>query len=197
MAVERSVDPLTDAALDRAIQSALAVEPSPELLARVRRRIADEPAPSSWGGAWMFAVAGLAVAAIMFAIVVSRPEHNAASGSTIAGVAIQADPKKDALPASPRSAEAFALPPAKALAPAPAEAFARRPREPEILLDPDETRALRRLITGTRDGSLDLSASLRATTPTAMDLPEISDVVISPITIEPLAPPAGAEGVRP
>ena len=57
--------------------------------------------------------------------------------------------------------------------------------------------ALRRLITGTRDGSLDLSAAIQATTPAAMELPEISDVVIAPITIEPLAPDAGAEGVRP
>jgi hypothetical protein len=69
--------------------------------------------------------------------------------------------------------------------------------EPEILIDPREAVALRRLITGTRDGSLDLSAALQATTPAAMELPEISDVVIVPINIEPLAPAAGAEGVRP
>ncbi len=72
-----------------------------------------------------------------------------------------------------------------------------RSTEPEILIDPREAIALRQLITGTRDGSLDLSAALVATSPTAMELPELSDVVIVPITIEPLAPAAGAEGVRP
>jgi len=74
-------------------------------------------------------------------------------------------------------------------------ATAIRP-EPEILLDPAETRALRRLIAGTREGSLDLSAALRATTPTAMDLPPVDAIVIAPLTIDPLTP-SGEEGVRP
>jgi hypothetical protein len=69
--------------------------------------------------------------------------------------------------------------------------------EPEVLIDPREAMALRQLITGTRDVSLDLSAALRATSPSAMELPELSDVVIAPIIIEPLAPAAGAEGVHP
>ena len=72
---------------------------------------------------------------------------------------------------------------------------AAAPREPEVLIDPAETRALRRLIAGTRDGSLDLSAALRATTPTAMDLPPIDALAIAPLTIDPLTP-SGEEGVR-
>jgi hypothetical protein len=67
----------------------------------------------------------------------------------------------------------------------------------EILLDPAETRALRGLIAGVRDGRVDLSAAQMSTTPAAMDLEPLADIVINPITIEPIAPPSGAEGARP
>jgi len=93
-----------------------------------------------------------------------------------------------------RSAKAFALQPRETARSA--EALALQPREPEILIDPRESVALRRLIAGTRDGTLDLSASLQATTPAAMDLPPVTDLVIAPLTIEALAPIEGAEGVR-
>ena len=39
-------EPLTDAALDRALAEALDVRPSPEFLARVRMRVAEEPVPA-------------------------------------------------------------------------------------------------------------------------------------------------------
>lgn len=41
-------DALSDAQLDRELEAALGVEPSPEFLARVRTRIAAEPEPSRW-----------------------------------------------------------------------------------------------------------------------------------------------------
>lgn len=41
-------DALSDAQLDRELEAALGVEPSPEFLARVRTRIAVEPEPSRW-----------------------------------------------------------------------------------------------------------------------------------------------------
>ena len=46
---ERRTDPLTeDDALTRAIERALAVDPSPDFLARVRSRVSHEPAGSAW-----------------------------------------------------------------------------------------------------------------------------------------------------
>ena len=60
-----------DAALDREIESLLAVEPSPEFVARVRARVADETPYRSWGG-WHLSVAvaslaiGLIVASAMW-----------------------------------------------------------------------------------------------------------------------------------
>jgi hypothetical protein len=44
----RPGEPLTDSALAREVESALGIEPSPEFLARVRTRIANEPEPSPW-----------------------------------------------------------------------------------------------------------------------------------------------------
>jgi hypothetical protein len=204
---ERHHGALTEPAteIDRALQAALAVEPSPEFVARVRTRVANahEPAAPAWRSPWLLSAAGAAAAAIAV-IVVSRP-HETANVTPIAQVLKPARAGQP-LGARPEPVVATRPEPVQGLAhprepvvviratgPAPQPTA----REPEILIDPREAMALRGLITGTRDGSLDLSAALRATSPTAMNLPEVSDVVIVPITIEPLEPAAGAEGVRP
>jgi hypothetical protein len=72
--------------------------------------------------------------------------------------------------------------------------FSRTMTEPEILIDPAETRALRNLIAGVRDGRLDLAAA-NAATPTAVELPPINEIVIPVITIDPLTP-SGEQGAR-
>lgn len=68
--------PLSDSQLDRELESALGIEPSPEFLARVRTRIAAEPELSLWRQAvWGRGVQPLVVAAIVgvvFAVVVPR-----------------------------------------------------------------------------------------------------------------------------
>ena len=71
-------DPLTGGDIDRALAAALAVEPSPEFLARVRMRIASEPAPSEWRCPWMFA-AGACTIAIAMAVTVMQMNHPALS----------------------------------------------------------------------------------------------------------------------
>jgi hypothetical protein len=63
-------DPLNDRALEREIESLLAVDPSPEFLARVRARLATEPVPSSWGWGFGFAVAG-AAAVVLIAVLIA------------------------------------------------------------------------------------------------------------------------------
>ena len=57
---------MNDASFDREIESLFAVEPSPEFVARVRARVADETPHRSWVG-WHLtvAVASLALAAIV------------------------------------------------------------------------------------------------------------------------------------
>jgi hypothetical protein len=61
-------------ALDRELAAALAVDPSPEFVARVRARIASEPAPSSWRMPRLVLAAGtLAVAVGLSVLVAPRP----------------------------------------------------------------------------------------------------------------------------
>jgi cytochrome c556 len=73
MAAHRFSEPLTDGDVDRALATALAVEPSPEFLARVRMRIASEPEPSGWRFSWVFAAGACTFA---FAIVVTAMQMN-------------------------------------------------------------------------------------------------------------------------
>src|SRR5436309_1624870 len=149
-------------------RASLDVDPSPEFLARVRTGIASEPRQAAWRWPWMFAAAGAMATLIAIAIVVSGP-HEVSSVLPADRTPLQARtvapfsqivPVASGFSRTERSAEAFALRPA-----------AHQPPEPEILIDPRESMALRRLIAGTREGTLDLSAALQATTPTAMDLP--------------------------
>jgi hypothetical protein len=60
---------ISDAALDREIESLLTVEPSPEFLARVRGRVAEGPGPVGWRVPWVIASA-TAVAAVVIGLIV-------------------------------------------------------------------------------------------------------------------------------
>ena len=82
MDVHRQVDSdaarqLTDAALDREIESMFAVEPSPEILARVRARVVEEPAPGGWRVRWDLGLAAAAVVAVAAAVVLWRTDNGA------------------------------------------------------------------------------------------------------------------------
>ena len=62
----RPADPVSDAALDRALDAALNVEPSPEFIARVRTRVAAETVAPPWWASWtLFAGGSLAAAALI------------------------------------------------------------------------------------------------------------------------------------
>ena len=76
MDVTKHRESLTDSALDRELDSALGIEPSPEFLAHVRTRIASEPEPSPWRlavhGRVVAPLWGVAIVGIMLAIVVPQ-----------------------------------------------------------------------------------------------------------------------------
>jgi hypothetical protein len=59
---------MTDQELDRALASALDVEPRADFQARVRVRVAAEPAPSFWLATWRMAAGAAAVAVIAVAV---------------------------------------------------------------------------------------------------------------------------------
>jgi hypothetical protein len=68
--------PLGDSQLDRELEAALGVEPSPEFVARVRTRVAAEPETALWRLAirrWTFEpLVGIAVIGVVLAAVVPR-----------------------------------------------------------------------------------------------------------------------------
>ena len=61
--------PLTDSQLDRELDAALGIEPSPEFLARIRTRITTEPQPWRWRlvfePLWGVAIVGIVLAIIV------------------------------------------------------------------------------------------------------------------------------------
>ena len=195
-AEDRPRGPMTGEVVDRELKALLAVDPSPEFVARVRIRIADEHEPRAWWLSWKLAGVVAVAAVVVLAVVLTRSRQTPAVAPPIA-----AGPKGPALQTqtAARDPEAFRVTP-RVVTP-------RRPgpsgpgvsaadvasRESDVLLDPRETSALRALIRGVRRGDLDLEPVLRASTPSAMELPPITEIAIPPITIAPLVD----EGVRP
>lgn len=194
---------VTDAALDRELKAMLGVDPSLQFVARVRTRIADEPSPAaSWYGTWrlaasIVAVAALAIVAFVFVreggrnVPSARPVLDSRT-MTLSGWPLP-DLKEKVLGVSREPAPAVLHTRAAAREPA----IPTPPRaEPEILIDRREAAALRALILGARDGRIDLLAALNASTPSVMELAPVVDIEIPAITIDPIAPGPGEEGVR-
>jgi hypothetical protein len=63
--------------LEREIETLLSVEPSPEFLARVRTRVAEEPVQVGWRVSWMVAAGG--AVAVVVAIVLWQSREPASS----------------------------------------------------------------------------------------------------------------------
>ena len=167
--------PLSDAELDSALSDAFAVEPSPEFVARLRRRVADEP--SGGGHVHAFAVAAAIVA----------------MGVVLLVVMLQRQPVVEQLP--PRIVTAHggtpAVPPATppvAAAAVPVrrrnlgrDEFQKLPTS-EVLIPMAEQQALRRLFERPPDSVLKLTAG-------PPDEPmEVAAIVIPPLHIKLLLP---------
>ena len=187
--------------IDEEIRGALKVEPSPEFLARVRTRIASEPAPSAWRWSWTFAAAGALAAVLLIAIVLSRPAHQPASAPGVAQAVTSPSP---AIEKPSEVAQAFR----PAIAGLKPRAGSRNAGDTTVRLKPDttdspllfdysEVRALRGLIAAARNGSIALTPATAAAPPAPMELEPVTEIIIAPITIDPIAPLPGAEGVRP
>jgi hypothetical protein len=210
MDTRRSATAITDDALDREVARALAVDTSPEFLARVRTRVAREPAPHTWRMSWATCFAGGAVvaAAIVFAVALTRtnrttrfvPRQSLAArdvtigSATLPRVASGFSRTNDqpTAPPSTRSGRAET----RIARGEPVEPRARVVEDSKPLFDPREARALQALIAGLRSGRVDLSPLLKPAGPPPMELPPIDDLSISPITIDLIAPIDGAQGVR-
>lgn len=210
-----SDDARNRSAIDREIEAALSVDPSPEFVARVRARVANDPAPVGWRLPWLITVAGAAAAAVVILVVVSHPGQRAGAGLV----------NRAPLSAKATSEGAVAQPPAVLVEqPRVAESDAKTKRpavvasgfpglsvvegsrtrdvasssgrtEPEILIDAGEARALRRLLEGVRVGRIDVTIL-------PLEPPQVMTTIqslgeIPPIRpIEPLGQAAQGAGVQ-
>jgi hypothetical protein len=216
------MDPMNDAAIERDIERTLAVDPSPEFLARVRTRIAEEPSPASRRFGWRFAVvATAAVAASVVALLMLRPDQRVepASGllmsrsltssivvptlsQRLAGERRTTNVEPRTTNVEPRTTNVEPRttnvePRTTNIEPRTLNVERRTSNDersfPVPLFDARETRALQRLIAGVRDARVDLTPLLKEA---PMALQSLDELVIPAITIEPLVP-GGVEGERP
>jgi hypothetical protein len=169
--------------IDQELQQALDVDPSPEFLARVRTRIASEPVPRQWGLSWMFAAAAAATV-IVVAVVVMRSTGANKTGSevlasrSLGAIVIPVESRPEGLRYERNVGDAAVV--AQPFRAAPD--VIRKPAD-EIVIDPREAAALRRLLG---------IGNLRAEE--GFVLTKADEIEIEPLVIAPLE--ASGEGVR-
>jgi hypothetical protein len=171
-----------DAALDREIREALASEPSPDFLARVRRRLAAAPAPSRAPWWWPGAAAAAAVVA---AIVWFVPQHAPLAGRAVPAIAVPS-----VAPAA-RFAEVRRPDPAATRLAEPQRPS--RLASPEIIIDQREARAIVAFLDAATAGRV---VVMGLPEPEPVASPELKrNLYIAPIVIESLSTTDRAEGV--
>ena len=169
---------------------ALAVDPSPEYLARVRSRLASEP--TAWWSPLQrgLGAAGAVAIVIALAVAIQRP-----------------DPSPTAKPVEPERPPVVAIAQAPVARPAALERAAVRSairpaartakvsatrdqplraiRQPEVIIAADEAAAFRRLISDVRLGRVDL-ALLPEHPMATVELHPRTEISIAPIALDPL-----------
>lgn len=192
-----------DLSLDRALQQMLSVQPSPEFAARVRMAVREEQPARRSSPWWAFAggaaiAAAVLVAALAWTIGMIQTPAPAADASVPQTV----PPDTARRPAAAESVE----PPSRAEkregraaadgdrkpVPAPANARLRRPsrpspspvpREPEVLIAPEEQAGWRLLVEAATSRPM---VGLDVASPTLDLLPVPADLTLPALTVEPI-----------
>ncbi len=173
---------LSDEALEREIEAALGVDPSPEFLPRVRERIASERMQEGWlvAASWRWAsvVAVVIAAATVGAWILRDPAPAPAAREVRVAPSEAARPPIE--PAPPASVR---LPVLRAVHTTPRTEVAA---PFEVLISADESAALKQLFTAIENRRIetsalpDLQSALKPPAP-------IEEIALDPITISPLA----------
>lgn len=182
--------------LKKEIEEALAVEPTPQFLARVRRQIATEPRPVR-RLPWMLWAAGLVTAAVLVGIVALLPrESSRLPRPTPAAVTLPPETRPE--PTRPERSSTNTNPPAPHVAPKVADDATPQPSKVEVLIDPREAAAFRSFVEAVEKKKFDPSkleqlfeAADRTRTSAIGPMP-IAD--LDPIVIQPLNPAATERG---
>jgi anti-sigma factor RsiW len=175
-------------AMDRAIDASAAVEPSPEFTARVRMKIAEQPAPASWFGRWVPAVAGaLAVLALVVWLIPRADVTPPQPPNSVAKVA----PPVTQPPSSASVTPPISKTPGTPRGPrAPVVANAR-PDLPEVLVPRDQQLGVQWLYEALEKQPVRMGgilAQVAAQTEAATAPIEIQELKIAPLEIRPLQP---------
>ena len=189
----RPADPLSDDALDRELDAALNVEPSPEFVARVRTRVAGEAVGPAWWASWtLVASGGLAAAIVILVAVIWWP--GAGNDRRAADTFLASGPAADsgtAFVTPPDVPEPRTTPAAPASPPSrPARRSGVRPEvdtvvpvvpggQPpfaEVIVSADQQRALAAVMATLRRGVM----------PRLPDEPEVADEPLPAIQIDPI-----------
>lgn len=193
-------DALSDVQLDRELEAALGVEPSPEFLARVRTRVATEPQPSTWRPAWwrsavepMWAVA---IAGIVLAVVV--PEFVRDERVPPRAVAVNVGQPRQGERTVPASIEARATPrrstsrESVSVSPAGVDSVHTVPlRLSPVLFSEDDRRVFALFVAAVGEGRIPEEAVERAEISVEMEDLSIKPLMIAPL---PLLARTGPEG---
>lgn len=188
---------MNNASLDREIESMLAAEPSPEFVARVRARVAEESEPGRWHVSWMLAAATAVAAAIVALIVWPSPEVTPASNGPVEPPRIaEAAPAVAPSPLpSPRPV------PKRVTAVSGGAAAIERDRAidielPEVVLADNEVKTFASLVARIRQSRFDVAIPAAPNPDTPLEVKELPPV--EPLEIEPLVKVAAlqAEGER-
>jgi hypothetical protein len=195
-------EPMTDAELDREIAAAVNVEPSPAFVARVRQRIAREAIRPKWYLSWIMGAAAVLAVAVVGAVFLRidrskqadlRVPHPVIESRTVAAISeLPPDRRSGRLSptTNPRSSAGSGV----SRASTGMSDFSRTALE--ILIDVREANALRALFAGASVARIDVMPLSTITADTGSELTQPAEIVVPPLSIQPLAPEPG-EGARP
>jgi len=188
MDTKRSHGPIEPDALDRAIQAALNVDPSPEFLARVRARVAEERPARPWTVTFIPVAAAAATLAVLafFAVNTSRrPLPEPTRPTTAPGPAVVSGSTASTVVREP-ALPAVTAPPGRQAAPEPRRA-AVAPRLS------NEARGLQALVDTINRGSvIVVGDDVRSSGQRPIEIRdiEIAPLAIPAISVDPIAPVA-------
>ncbi len=184
---QRYREPVNDAALDREIESLLGAEPSPEFLARVRTRVAEEPAPGGWRASWLFAMAGAVVVAIVAAIAWPSREPVVFSTEPVQTARVEAVEPTVPPVVSQRSPVVAAPAPDRRI----------DIDLPEVVIAENEVRTFASLVVSIRQRHFEAAVPAAPDVDTPIEIKELAPV--EPLEIEPIVRVAAlrSEGERP
>jgi hypothetical protein len=160
--------------LDRQIQEALDVDPSPEFQARVRIRLADEPPRYHVATGWLLsAVTGVAVVVVLAVFASNRNEVSPRPAVVIAPAAAD-----NAAVVAPVSPPAIQKPAAEQV-----RRVTRRNATQTVLVPPSEREAFRRFLQAVTENPLTYSIPQDTREDAPLSVP---DITIEPIFIKPI-----------